>query len=79
MLVYFVYPQAHEDDAERAVQAGLELIAAVAALGTHVPLQIRIGIATGACRRRLLEAGRVQEHRIVAENACRRSLSRTWS
>ena len=32
VLVYFGYPQAHEDDAERAVRAGLELIAAVAAL-----------------------------------------------
>ena len=31
VLVYFGYPQAHEDDAERAVRAGLELIAAVAA------------------------------------------------
>ena len=30
VLVYFGYPQAHEDDAERAVRAGLELIAAVA-------------------------------------------------
>jgi class 3 adenylate cyclase/predicted ATPase len=46
-LVYFGYPQAHEDDAEQAVRAGLELIAAVSALKTRVPLQIRIGIATG--------------------------------
>ena len=35
VLVYFGYPQAHEDDAERAVRAGLELIAAVTALKTH--------------------------------------------
>ena len=35
VLVYFGYPQAHEDDAERAVRAGLELIAAVVALKTH--------------------------------------------
>ena len=34
VLVYFGYPQAHEDDAERAVRAGLELIAAVTALKT---------------------------------------------
>jgi class 3 adenylate cyclase len=35
VLVYFGYPQAHEDDAERrAVRAGLELVAAVAALKT---------------------------------------------
>ena len=32
VLVYFGYPQAHEDDAERAVRAGLELIEAVAKL-----------------------------------------------
>jgi len=34
VLVYFGYPQAHEDDAERAVRAGLELVAAVDALKT---------------------------------------------
>ena len=47
VLVFFGYPQAHEDDAERAVRAGLELIAAVAALKTRAPLQTRVGIATG--------------------------------
>ena len=47
VLVYFGYPQAHEDDAERAVRAGLELVAAVSDLKTHVSLQTRIGIATG--------------------------------
>ena len=47
VLVYFGYPQAHEDDAERAVRAGLELVAAVNALETRAPLQTRIGIATG--------------------------------
>jgi hypothetical protein len=47
VLVYFGYPQAHEDDAERAVRAGLELVVAVDALKTHAPLQTRIGIATG--------------------------------
>ena len=47
VLVYFGYPQAHEDDAERAVRAGLELIAAVGALKTSAPLQTRVGIATG--------------------------------
>src|SRR5215468_255553 len=47
VLVYFGYPKAHEDDAERAVQAGLELIAAVTALKTSVSLQTRVGIATG--------------------------------
>src|SRR5208337_3230038 len=47
VLVYFGYPQAHEDDAERAVRAGLELIAAVTALKSPVSLQTRVGIATG--------------------------------
>ena len=47
VLVYFGYPQAHEDDAERAVRAGLELVAAVSGLKTHAPLQTRVGIAPG--------------------------------
>jgi class 3 adenylate cyclase len=47
VLVYFGYPQAHEDDAERAVRAGLELIQAVAGLKSSAPLQTRVGIATG--------------------------------
>src|ERR1700758_1681231 len=47
VLVYFGYPQAHEDDAERAVRAGLELVAAVGDLKTHALLQTRIGVATG--------------------------------
>jgi class 3 adenylate cyclase/predicted ATPase len=46
-LAYFGYPQAHEDDAERAVRAGLELTAAVSSLESPSPLQIRVGIATG--------------------------------
>jgi class 3 adenylate cyclase/tetratricopeptide (TPR) repeat protein len=47
VLVYFGYPQAHEDDAERAVRAALELIAAVGGLQTRASLQTRVGIATG--------------------------------
>jgi class 3 adenylate cyclase len=47
VLVYFGYPQAHEDDAERAVRAGLELIQAVGGLKSIAPLQTRVGIATG--------------------------------
>jgi class 3 adenylate cyclase len=41
VLVYFGYPQAHEDDAERAVRAGLELVTSVGALKTHAPLGSR--------------------------------------
>ena len=48
VLTYFGYPQAHEDDAERAVRSGLELVAAVGALKTLAPLQTRVGIATGS-------------------------------
>ena len=48
VLVYFGYPQAHEDDAERAVRAGLAAIEAVRRLDVNsVKLQTRIGIATG--------------------------------
>ena len=48
-LVYFRYPQAHEDDVERAVRAGLELVKRIGKLNTAVgePLNARIGIATG--------------------------------
>jgi len=47
VVVFFGYPQAHEDDAERAVRAGLQLVAAVAGLRTRASLQTRVGIATG--------------------------------
>ena len=46
-LAYFGYPLAHEDDAERAVRAALELTTAVSDLKTQSALQIRVGIATG--------------------------------
>ena len=47
VLVYFGYPRAHEDNAERAVRAALELTAAIGSLKSSRPLQIRVGIATG--------------------------------
>jgi class 3 adenylate cyclase len=49
VLAYFGWPQAHEDDAERAVRAGLQLVREVAPLQPHagVPLQGRVGVATG--------------------------------
>ena len=68
VLVYFGYPQAHEDDAERAVRAGLELIAAVAGLKTRAPLQTRVGIATGlVVVGDLIGSGEAQERGIVGE------------
>jgi class 3 adenylate cyclase/predicted ATPase len=48
VLIYFGYPRAHEDDAERAVRAGLGLIDAVGRLNVgSVKLQGHVGIATG--------------------------------
>jgi class 3 adenylate cyclase/predicted ATPase len=68
VLVYFGYPQAHEDDAERAVRSGLELVAAVGALKTHAPLQTRVGIATGlVVVGDLIGSGASQEQAIVGE------------
>jgi class 3 adenylate cyclase/predicted ATPase len=68
VLVYFGYPQAHEDDAERAVRAGLELIAAVAGLKTRASLQTRVGIATGlVVVGDLIGSGDAQERGIVGE------------
>ena len=68
VLVYFGYPQAHEDDAERAVRAGLELIAAVTALKSPVSLQTRVGIATGlVVVGDLIGSGEAQERGIVGE------------
>ena len=68
VLVYFGYPQAHEDDAERAVRAGLELVAAVTSLKTHAALQTRVGIATGlVVVGDLIGSGEAQERGIVGE------------
>jgi class 3 adenylate cyclase/predicted ATPase len=68
VLVYFGYPQAHEDDAERAVRAGLELIGVVSALKPNAPLQTRVGIATGlVVVGDLIGSGEAQERGIVGE------------
>ena len=68
VLVYFGYPQAHEDDAERAVRAGLELIQAVGGLKSSAPLQTRVGIATGlVVVGDLIGSGQAQERGIVGE------------
>ena len=53
LLVYFGYPQAHEDDAQRAVRAGLGMVEAMGQLNTRlaqergVQLAVRLGIHTG--------------------------------
>jgi class 3 adenylate cyclase len=68
VLIYFGYPQAHEDDAERAVRAGLELVTAVSGLKTQAPLQSRVGIATGlVVVGDLIGSGSSQEQAIVGD------------
>ena len=47
VLAYFGYPSAHEDNAERAVRAGLAVIEAVRGIAAADPFEVRIGIATG--------------------------------
>jgi class 3 adenylate cyclase len=47
LLAYFGYPQAHEDDAEQAVHAGLAVVAAVGEIDGGTALNVRVGIATG--------------------------------
>jgi class 3 adenylate cyclase len=67
-LVYFGYPQAHEDDAEQAVRAGLALIDAVGELQAPQALQVRVGIATGlVVVGDLIGTGSAQEQAIVGE------------
>ena len=68
VLIYFGYPQAHEDDAERAVKAGLELVAAVSPPNIHAALQTRVGIATGlVVVGDLIGSGASQEQAVVGE------------
>ncbi|MGY3355058.1 class 3 adenylate cyclase [Bradyrhizobium sp. GM0.4] len=68
VLIYFGYPQAHEDDAERAVRAGLELVSAVSNQKTRAVLQTRVGIATGlVVVGDLIGSGSAQEQAIVGE------------
>jgi class 3 adenylate cyclase/predicted ATPase len=69
VLVYFGYPRAHEDDAERAVRAGLGVIDAVGRLDVKsVELQARIGIATGlVVVGDLIGEGSAQEQSVVGE------------
>src|SRR5262249_16500098 len=68
VLVYFGYPEAHEDDAERAVRAGLKLVAAVSDLKTRATLQTRVGISTGlVVVGDLIGSGASQEQAIVGE------------
>ena len=47
LMTYFGWPRAHEDDAQRAVRAGLEIVEAVSSLAAPVELAVRVGISTG--------------------------------
>jgi class 3 adenylate cyclase/predicted ATPase len=70
ILAYFGYPRAHEDDAERTVRAGLDVITAVGRVETRVaePLAVRIGIATGLVMiGDLSREGALWEHAVVGD------------
>jgi class 3 adenylate cyclase/tetratricopeptide (TPR) repeat protein len=70
VLVYFGYPEAHEDDAERAVRAGLAVIDAVGRLMTPEPLNVRLGVASGlVVVGDLIGVGAAQEREVVGETA----------
>jgi class 3 adenylate cyclase/tetratricopeptide (TPR) repeat protein len=69
-LVYFGYPSAHEDDAERAVRAGLTLVEAVGGLRRDrgLQLEVRAGIATGVVVvGELMGEGEARERGVVGE------------
>ena len=68
VLIYFGYPEAHEDDAERAVRAGLAVIDAVGGLATPERLSVRLGVASGlVVVGDLIGAGAAQERGVVGE------------
>jgi class 3 adenylate cyclase/predicted ATPase len=69
VLIYFGYPQAHEDDAERAVRAGLGVVNAVGHLDVKsTALQARVGVATGlVVVGDLIGEGSAQEQSVVGE------------
>ncbi|MDG4885741.1 adenylate/guanylate cyclase domain-containing protein [Mesorhizobium sp. WSM4887] len=68
VLAYFGYPQAHENDAEQAVRAGLALVDNVGRLALSEALRVRVGIATGqVVVGDLITAGEGQERGVVGE------------
>jgi class 3 adenylate cyclase len=68
VLVYFGYPEAHEDDAERSVRAGLAVIEAIGELAAAERLNVRLGIASGlVVVGDLIGAGAAQERGVVGE------------
>ena len=70
ILAYFGFPRAHEDDAERAIRAGLEIASTVGALETSAKdkLHVRIGVATGlVVVGDLVGEGAAQEQAVVGD------------
>jgi len=68
VLVYFGYPRAHEDDAERAARAGLAVVEAMRGLSAPEPLAVRLGIASGlVVVGDLIGEGASQEQAVVGE------------
>src|SRR5439155_25352882 len=73
LLVYFGYPTAHEDDARRAVHAGLDIVQAIATLNTRlaaqydVQLAVRLGIHTGPVVVGVMGGGERHEHLALGE------------
>jgi class 3 adenylate cyclase/predicted ATPase len=69
LLAYFGYPRAHEDDAERAARAGLDLVAKIGQLllPSGAALQVRVGIATGLVVIDALSSKTAQEQAVVGE------------
>ncbi len=73
LLVYFGYPTAHEDDAGRAVHAGLGIVQAIATLNTRlagqygVQLAVRLGIHTGPVVVGQMGEGGRHEHLALGE------------
>src|ERR1700731_82242 len=68
VLAYFGYPQAHEDDPEQAIRAGLGCIERLNRIEMVERLQVRVGIATGlTIVGDLIGSGAAQEHAVVGE------------
>jgi len=67
LLVYFGYPQAHEDDAQRAIHTGLGIVKAIGTLNTHLEheqgmrLAVRVGIHTGLVVVGMMGEGRQEQ------------------
>ena len=68
VLVYFGYPEAHEDDAERAVRAGLAVIDVIDRIAAPERLNVRLGVASGlVVVGDLIGAGAAEERGVIGE------------